>query len=108
MIFHSTEKKSNHVAPAYIVSDHFESYVCSLFLYFYNRLFLELETIISWSQGNSFTVMPELHIVSDHFESYVCSLFLYFYNRLFLELETIISWSQGNSFTVMPELHFDS
>jgi hypothetical protein len=36
--------------------DHFGSYVRSLSLHFYNRLFPRLEPMISWSQGNIFTV----------------------------------------------------
>jgi hypothetical protein len=53
-----------HVAPAYAGSgegsDHFGSYVCSLSLHFYKRLFSGLEPMTSWSQGNNFTAMPGL------------------------------------------------
>jgi hypothetical protein len=42
-----------HVAPAWAWwSDQFGSYVHNLSLHFCKRLFLELETITSWSQGN--------------------------------------------------------
>jgi hypothetical protein len=34
---------------------HFKSYVFSLSLHFYMRLFSVLEPMTSWSQGNSFT-----------------------------------------------------
>jgi hypothetical protein len=37
-------------------SDHFGSYVHSLSLHFYKRLFPGLEPMTSWSQGNSLTV----------------------------------------------------
>jgi hypothetical protein len=37
-------------------SDHFGSYVCRLSLHFCKRLFPGLESMTSWSQGNSFTV----------------------------------------------------
>jgi hypothetical protein len=41
-----------HVAPACIGSDHFGSYVRSISLHFYKRLFPGLEPMTSWSQGN--------------------------------------------------------
>jgi hypothetical protein len=40
-------------------SDYFESYVRSLSLHFYKRLFPGLEHMTSWSQGN-FTATPGL------------------------------------------------
>jgi hypothetical protein len=53
-----------HVAPACARSgegsDHFGSYVHSLFLHFCKRLFPGLEPMTSWSQGNSFTAAPGL------------------------------------------------
>jgi hypothetical protein len=59
-------KKSSpvHVALAYAGSregsDHFGSYARSLSLHFCKRLFPGLEPMTSWSQGNSFTVVPGL------------------------------------------------
>jgi hypothetical protein len=48
-----------HVAPSCTGSgegsDHFGSYVCRFSLHFCKRLFLGLEPMTSWSQGNSFT-----------------------------------------------------
>jgi hypothetical protein len=41
-------------------SNHFVSYVCSISLHFCKRLFLGLEPMTSWSQGNSFTAAPRL------------------------------------------------
>jgi hypothetical protein len=53
-----------HVAPACVGyregSDHFESYVLSLSLHFYKKLFPGLGPMTSWSQGNNFTVVPGL------------------------------------------------
>jgi hypothetical protein len=53
-----------HVAPACARSkegsDHFESYVRNISLYFCKRLFSGLEPMTSWSQGNSFTSAPGL------------------------------------------------
>jgi hypothetical protein len=50
-----------HVAPACAgsgeESDHFGSYVHSFSLHFCKRLFLELEPMTSWSQGNGFTAV---------------------------------------------------
>jgi hypothetical protein len=43
-------------------SDHFGSYVHSLSLHFCKRLFLGLEPMTSWSQGNRFTTAPGLPI----------------------------------------------
>jgi hypothetical protein len=63
------EKKGSpvHVAPACAGSgegsDHFVSYVRSLSLHFCKRLFLGLEPMTSWSQGNSFTAAPGLPFV---------------------------------------------
>jgi hypothetical protein len=49
-----------HVAPAYAWSgegsDHFGSFIRSLALHFCKRLFSGLESVTSWSQGNSFTL----------------------------------------------------
>jgi hypothetical protein len=62
----NTIKKGSpvHVAPACAGSregfDHFGPYVHSLSLHFCKRLFLELESMISWSQDNSFTAAPGL------------------------------------------------
>jgi hypothetical protein len=39
-----------HVAPAYVGSDHFGSYVRRFSLHFSKRLFLGLEPMTSWSQ----------------------------------------------------------
>jgi hypothetical protein len=41
-------------------SNHFGSYVCSIFLHFCKMLFPGLEPMTSWSQGNSFTTAPGL------------------------------------------------
>jgi hypothetical protein len=53
-----------HIAPACAgsreESDHFGSCVHSLSLHFYKRLFLRLEPMTSWSQGNSFIAAPGL------------------------------------------------
>jgi hypothetical protein len=47
-----------HVALPYIGSEkgfnYFWSYVCSIFMYFYKRLYLGLKLMTSWSQGNGF------------------------------------------------------
>jgi hypothetical protein len=61
-MFMTTSQKSNlvHVAPACAGSDHFGSYIRSLSLHFYKRLFLGLEPMTSWSQGNDFTAVPGL------------------------------------------------
>jgi hypothetical protein len=62
---HMTKKKNNpvHVAPDCAESgegcNHFGSYVCSIFLHFCPRLFLGLEHMTYWSQGNSFTAAPD-------------------------------------------------
>jgi hypothetical protein len=52
-----------HVAPAYAGSgegsDHFGSYVHSISLHFCKSLFPRLEPMISWSQGNNFTVVHD-------------------------------------------------
>jgi hypothetical protein len=112
-----------HVAPACVGSDHFRSYVRSLFLHFCKRLFPGLEPMTSWSQGNNFTSAPGLPFIkgipvhvaptcaesgegSDHFGSYVLNLSLHFCKRLFLGLEPMTSWSQGNSFTAALGLPF--
>jgi hypothetical protein len=56
-----------HVALAYVgygdESDHFESYVHNFFLHFYMRLFLGLELMTLYSQGNNFTAILELPFV---------------------------------------------
>jgi hypothetical protein len=61
-----------HVAPACIGfeegSDHFGSYVRSLSLHFYKRMFPGFEPVTSWSQGNSFTAAPGLPF----YPCYVC------------------------------------
>jgi hypothetical protein len=49
-----------HIAPACAGSDHFGSYVRSLSLHFFKRLFSGLEPMTSWSQCNSFTAAPGL------------------------------------------------
>jgi hypothetical protein len=53
-----------HVAPACAGSregsDHFGSYVRSLSLHFCKWLFLGLEPMTAWSQGNNFTAAPGL------------------------------------------------
>jgi hypothetical protein len=53
-----------HVASAYAGSgegsDHFRSYVRTISLHFYKRLFLGFEPMTSWSQSNSFTTVPGL------------------------------------------------
>jgi hypothetical protein len=49
-----------HVAPSYTGSNHFGSYVRSLSLHFFKRLFPGLEPMTSWSQGNNFTAVPGL------------------------------------------------
>jgi hypothetical protein len=77
-----------HVAPACAGSNYFGSYVRNLSLYFCQRLFLVLEPMTSWSQGNN------------------RNLSLHFCQRLFLVLEPMTSWSQGNSFTAVPGLPF--
>jgi hypothetical protein len=41
-------------------SNHFGSYIHNISLYFCKRLFLGLEPMISWLQGNSFTIAPGL------------------------------------------------
>jgi hypothetical protein len=50
-----------HVAPACAGpgegSDHIGSYVLSLFLHFFKRLFPRLEPMTSWLQGNDFTTV---------------------------------------------------
>jgi hypothetical protein len=91
-----------HVAP--VGSNHFESYVRSLYLHFSKRLFPGLEPMTLWSQVNGFTAAPRLsfkkvspvHVApvcvgfkegSDHFMSYVHSFSLHFYKRLFPGLE---------------------
>jgi hypothetical protein len=48
------------MGPSREGSDHFESYVRSIYVHFYKRLFSGLEPMTSWSQGNSFTVVPGL------------------------------------------------
>jgi hypothetical protein len=74
-----------HVAPACARSvkgsDHFGSYMHNISLHLCKRLFLGLEPITSWSQGNNFTAAPGLAPAcersgegSDHFGSYVRSL----------------------------------
>jgi hypothetical protein len=59
-----------HVAPACAGSgegsNRFGSYVHSLSLHFCKRLFLGLEPITLWSQGNSFTAAAGLPISSKH------------------------------------------
>jgi hypothetical protein len=51
-----------HVVPTCVGSgegsDRFGSYVRNLSLHLCNRLFLGLEPMISWSQGNNFTTAP--------------------------------------------------
>jgi hypothetical protein len=58
-----------HVAPACAGSregpDQFGSYVRSFFLHFCKRLFLRLEPMTSWSQGNNFTTAPGLPFFSN-------------------------------------------
>jgi hypothetical protein len=53
-----------HIAPACTGSregsDHFRSYVHSLFLHFCKKLFPGFEPMTLWSQGNNFTVAPGL------------------------------------------------
>jgi hypothetical protein len=39
-------------------SDHFGSYVRSLFLHFCKRLFPRLEPMTLWPQGDTFTTVP--------------------------------------------------
>jgi hypothetical protein len=46
----STKDSPVHIAPTCAGSDHFGSYVYSIFLHFYKRLFQGLELMISWSQ----------------------------------------------------------
>jgi hypothetical protein len=56
-----------HAAPACTGyregSNHFGSYVHNLSLHFCKRLFLVLEPMTSWSQGNNFTVVLELPFI---------------------------------------------
>jgi hypothetical protein len=47
--------------------DHCGSYVRSLSLHFCKRLFLGLELMTSWSQGNNFTVVPGLPFTDGYF-----------------------------------------
>jgi hypothetical protein len=51
-----------HVAPACVESgegsDHFGSYVCSIFLHLCKRLFPGLEPMTSWSVGHKATALP--------------------------------------------------
>jgi hypothetical protein len=86
-----------HVAPACTGSrersDHFGSYVRSLSLHFYKRLFPVLEPMTSWSQGNRCARAPlqkgsPVHVApacagsgggSDYFGSYVRSFSLHFF-----------------------------
>jgi hypothetical protein len=97
-----------YVAPACAGSgkgsNHFESYVRSIYLHFSKRLFPGLEPMTLWSQVNSFTAAPRLsfkkvspvHVApvcvgskkgSGHFKSYVHSFSLHFCKRLFSGLE---------------------
>jgi hypothetical protein len=64
-----------HVGAACAVSregfDHFGSYIRIFFLHFYNKMFLGLESMTSWSQGNSFTtVRAPLHLVKSQTLNY--------------------------------------
>jgi hypothetical protein len=58
-INHDIKGRSVHVALACAKSgegfNHFGSYVCSFSLYFCKMLFLGLEPMTLWSQGNNFT-----------------------------------------------------
>jgi hypothetical protein len=67
-IYSHKKGSSVHIAPTCARSeegsDHFRSYVCSLSLHFCKRLFLGLEPMMSWSQGNSFTAAPGLPFYS--------------------------------------------
>jgi hypothetical protein len=49
--------------PACAGSDHFGSYVRNIFLHFCRRLFLGIELMISWSQGNNFAAAPGLPFI---------------------------------------------
>jgi hypothetical protein len=53
-----------HIAPACAGSDHFGSYVHSLSLHFYKRLFPGLEPMTTWSQGNNFTAATWLPFIT--------------------------------------------
>jgi hypothetical protein len=66
-----------HVVPACVGSgegsDHFRSYVRSLYLHFCKRLFLGLELMASWSQVNNVIAAPGLPF---------CPIYLYLRKRI--------------------------
>jgi hypothetical protein len=99
-----------HVVPTCVGSgegsDRFGSYVRSLSLHLCNRLFLGLEPMISWSQGNNFTTAPGTAFATDNIYcmAYVLVLNYFEFTKILLvsivQINIVVAlwpWGHGSS-----------